>query len=191
MLHHLKHQLVSTGMTIWMTSCPPNHGLQHIMFLSLYTNLEPEKRERERQEIRQVMLHHLKHQLVLTGMTIWMTSRPPNHGLQHMMSLPLYTNLEPEKRERERHEVRQVMLHQLKHQLVLTAMTIWMTSCPPNHGLQHMMFVPLYMNLEPEKRERESQEVRRAILHHLQHHHLSTGMTTWMTSCPQTMASNI
>ena len=26
----------------------------------------------------------------------------PNHGLQHMMFLPLYTNLEPEKRERER-----------------------------------------------------------------------------------------
>ena len=30
---------------------------------------------------------------------------------------------------------------------------------PQNHGLQHMMFVPLYMNLEPEKRERESREV--------------------------------
>ena len=49
---------------------------------------------------------------------------------------------------------------------------------PPNHGLQHMMFLPLYMNVDPEKKERESQEVRRAILHHLQHHHLSTGMTT-------------
>ena len=47
---------------------------------------------------------------------------------------------------------------------------------PPNHGLQHMMS-PLYMNVDPEKRERERQEVRRAILHHLQHHHLSTGMT--------------
>ena len=31
---------------------------------------------------------------------------------------------------------------------------------------------PLYMNVDPEKRERESQEVRRAILHHLQHHYL-------------------
>ena len=49
---------------------------------------------------------------------------------------------------------------------------------PPNHGLQHMMFLPLYMNVDPEKRERESQEVRRDILHHLQHHNLSTGMTT-------------
>ena len=38
--------------------------------------------------------------------------------------------------------------------------------------------IPLYMNLESEKSERESQEVRRVILHHLQHHHLSTGMTT-------------
>ena len=56
-------------------------------------------------------------------------------------------------------------------------MTTWMTSCPPNHGLQHMMFLPLYMNVNPEKRERERQEVRRAILHHLQHHHLLTGMT--------------
>ena len=103
---------------------------------------------------------------------------PPNHGLQHMMFLPLYMNLDPEKREREREEVRQVMLQHLKHQLVLTGMTTWMTLCPPNHGLQHMMFLPLYMNLDPEKREREWQEVRRAILHHLQHHHLSTGMTT-------------
>ena len=49
---------------------------------------------------------------------------------------------------------------------------------PPNPGLQHMMSLPLYMNVDPEKRERERQEVRRAILHHLQHHHLSTGMTT-------------
>ena len=31
---------------------------------------------------------------------------PPNHGLEHLMSLPLYTNLELEKRERERQEVR-------------------------------------------------------------------------------------
>ena len=97
---------------------------------------------------------------------------PPNHGLQHMMFLPLYMNLDPEKREREREEVRQVMLQHLKHQLVLTGMTTWMTLYPPNHGLQHMMS-PLYMNVDPEKRERERQEVRRAILHH----HLSTGMT--------------
>ena len=48
---------------------PPNHGLQHMMFLPLYMNLDPEKREREREEVRQVMLQHLKHQLVLTGMT--------------------------------------------------------------------------------------------------------------------------
>ena len=51
-------------------------------------NLDPEKREREREEIRQVMLQHLNHQLVLTGMTTWMTLCPPNHGLQHMMFLP-------------------------------------------------------------------------------------------------------
>ena len=99
-------------------------------------------------------------------------SWPPTHDIP-----PPYTNLEPEKRERERQEVRQVMLHHLKHQLVLTGMTIWMTSCPQNHGLQHMMFVLLYMNLEPEKRERESREVRQVTLHHLHHHHLSTGMT--------------
>ena len=91
---------------------------------------------------------------------------------------PLYMNLEAEKKEKESREVRQVMLHHLKHQLVLTGMTIWMTSCPQNYSLQHMMFVPLYMNLEPEKRERESREVRQVMLHHLQHHHLSTGMTT-------------
>ena len=48
---------------------PPNHGLQHMMFLPLYMNLDPEKREREREEVHQVMLQHLKHQLVLTGMT--------------------------------------------------------------------------------------------------------------------------
>ena len=88
MLHYLKHQLVSTGMTIWMTSCLPNHGLQYIIFLPLYTNLEPEKRESERQEFRQIMLHHFKQQLVLTGMTIWMTSCPQNHGFQHMMFVP-------------------------------------------------------------------------------------------------------
>ena len=29
---------------------------------------------------------------------------------------------------------------------------------PPNHGLQHMMFLPLYVNLDPEKREREREE---------------------------------
>ena len=56
---------------------PPNHGLQHIMFLPLYMNLDPEKREREREEVRQVMLQHLKHQLVLTGITTWMTLCPP------------------------------------------------------------------------------------------------------------------
>ena len=48
---------------------------------------------------------------------------------------------------------------------------------PPNHGLEHLMFLPLYMNVEPEKREKESREVRQVMLHHLQHHHLSTGMT--------------
>src|SRR6185295_9900737 len=115
------------------------------------------------------MLQHLKHQLMLTRMTTWMTSCPPNHGLQHMMFLSLYMNLEPEKRQRERQEVHQVMLHYLQHKFVLTGMTTWMTSCPPNHYLQHMMS-PLYMNVDPEKRERERQEIRRAILHHLQHH---------------------
>ena len=113
-----------TGMTTWMTSCPPNHDLHHMMFLLVYKNLDLEKREREREEVRQVMLQHLKHQLVLTGMTIWMTLCPPKHGLQHMMFLPLYMNVDPEKRERERQEVRHVMLHHLKHQLVLTGMTI-------------------------------------------------------------------
>ena len=44
---------------------------------------------------------------------------------------------------------------------------------PPTHDVP-----PLYMNLDLEKRERERQEIRRAILHHLQHHHMSTGMTT-------------
>ena len=44
---------------------------------------------------------------------------------------------------------------------------------PPTHDV-----VPLYMNLEPEKRERKSREVRQVMLHYLQHHHLSTGMTT-------------
>ena len=37
---------------------------------------------------------------------------------------------------------------------------------------------PLYMNLEPEKRERGSREVRQVMLHYLQHHHLSAGVTT-------------
>ena len=46
---------------------PPNHGLQHMMFLALYMNLESERRQRERQEVRQVMLHHLHHKLVLIG----------------------------------------------------------------------------------------------------------------------------
>ena len=86
MLQHLKHQVVLTGMTTWMTSCPPNHGLQHMMFLPLYMNLDPEKREREREEVRQVMLQHLKHQLVLIGMTTWMTlcplkPWPPTHDV--------------------------------------------------------------------------------------------------------------
>ena len=62
---------------------------------------------------------------------------------------------------------------------------------PPNHGLQHMMFLPLYMNLESERRQRERQEVRQIMLHHLQYKLVLTMMTTWMTSCPQTMASNI
>ena len=48
---------------------PPNHGLEHMMFLPLYMNLESERRQRERQEVRQVMLHHLQYKLVLTGMT--------------------------------------------------------------------------------------------------------------------------
>ena len=73
----LNHQLVLTGMTTWMTLWPPNHGLQHMMFIPLYMNLGSEKRQRERQEVRQVMLHHLQHKLVLTGMTTWMTSCPP------------------------------------------------------------------------------------------------------------------
>ena len=94
---------------------PPTHDVP-----PLYMNLESEKRQRERQEVHQVMLHHLQHKLVLTGMTTWMTSCPPNHGLQHMIFLPLYMNVDPEKREREREEVRQVMLQHLKHQVVLT-----------------------------------------------------------------------
>ena len=46
-------------------------------------------------------------------------------------------------------------------------------SWPPTHDV-----CPPYMNLEPEKRERKSREVRQVTLHQLQHHHLSTGMTT-------------
>ena len=61
---------------------------------------------------------------------------------------------------------------------------------PPNHGLQHIMFLPLYMNLESEKRQRKRQEVHQVMLHHLQHKLVLIGMTTWMTSCPQTMATN-
>ena len=61
---------------------------------------------------------------------------------------------------------------------------------PPNHGLQHMMFLPLYMNLNSENREREREEIRQVMLQHLKHYHLLTGMTTRMTSCPQIMASN-
>ena len=38
---------------------------------------------------------------------------PPNPGLQHMMLLPLYMNLESERRQRERQEVRQVMCYEL------------------------------------------------------------------------------
>ena len=49
---------------------------------------------------------------------------------------------------------------------------------PPNHGRQHLMYLPLYMNLEPKKRGRENREVLQGILHHLLHQHLSTGMTT-------------
>ena len=62
---------------------------------------------------------------------------PPTHDVP-----PLYMNLESERRQRERQEVRQVMLQHFKHQLVLIGMTTWMTLCPPNHGLQHMMFLP-------------------------------------------------
>ena len=61
----------------------PNHGLQHIMFLPLYMNLDSEKRGREREEVRQVMLQHLKHELVLTGMTTWMTLCPPTGIRSH------------------------------------------------------------------------------------------------------------
>src|SRR6185503_15629757 len=103
---------------------------------------------------------------------------PPTHDVPPTVHEPRIR-----KEARERQEVRQVMLHHLQHKLVLTGMTTWMTSCLPNHGLQHMMFLPLYMNVDPKKRGRESQEVRRAILHHLQHHHLSTGMTTHCRWC--------
>ena len=128
-------------------------------------------------EVRQVMVQHLKHQLVITGMTTWMTACCPNHGLQHMMFPPVH---EPRTRKERKRKVRGSSSNAAPPQAptYVTGMTICMTSYPQNHGLQHMMFVPLYMNLEPEKRERESREVRQVMLHHLHHHHLSTGMTT-------------
>ena len=86
-------------------------------------------------------------------------------------------NLESERRQMERQEVRQVMLHHLQQTCVNwdDDMDDFMPPkpWPPTHDVP-----PLYMNVDLEKRKRERQEVRRAILHQLQHHHLSTGMTT-------------
>ena len=151
-----------------------------MMFLPLYMNLDPEKREREREreEVRQVMLQHLKHQLVLTGITTWMTSCPPQTMASNTWcSSPLH---EPRSRIERKGKRRDSSSHAAAPQAPTCVnwdddMDDFM---PPNHGLQHMMFLPLYMNLDPEKREWERQEVCRAILHHLQYHHLSTGMTT-------------
>ena len=56
---------------------------------------------------------------------------------------------------------------------------------PPTHDVPSP-----YMNLDPEKREREREEVHQVMLQHLKHQLVLTGMTTWMTLCPQTMASN-
>ena len=61
-----------------------------------------------------------------------------------MISETINTGVLQERRQRERQEVGQVMLHHLQHKLVLTGMATWMTSCPPNHGLQHMMFPPVH-----------------------------------------------
>ena len=61
-------------------------------------NIESERRQREMQEVRQVMLHHLQHKLVLTGMTTWMTSCPPNHGLQHDVPPPVHERRSRKKR---------------------------------------------------------------------------------------------
>ena len=177
MLQHLNHQLVLTGMTIWMTSCPPNHVLQHMIFLPLYMNLESEKRQRERQEVRQVMLHHLQHKLVNwdDDMDDFMPPKPwpPTHDVPP-----------PVHESRIRKETKGNARGSSSHVAPPAAQTCvnWDDDMddfmPPNHGLQHMMFLPLYMNVDPEKRERDRQEVRRAILHHLQYHHLSTGMMT-------------
>ena len=104
-------------------------------------------------EVPQVMLHHLHYKLVLTGMTTWMTSCPPNHGLQHMMFLSLYMNLESERRQKGKAR------GSSSHVAPPAAQTCvnWDDDMddfmpPPNHGLQHMMFLPLYMNVDPEKR---------------------------------------
>ena len=59
-------------------------------------------------------------------------------------------------------EVRQVMLQHLKHQVVLTWMMTWMTSCPPNHGLQHMMFPPVH---EPRSRKERKRKARGSSSH--------------------------
>ena len=95
MLKHLKHQVVLNGMTTWMTSCPPNHGLQHMIFLSLYMNLDPEKRNGKG---RGSSSHAAAPQA--PSCVNWDDDMndfmPPNHGLQHMMFLPLYMNLDPE-----------------------------------------------------------------------------------------------
>ena len=107
-----------------------------------------------------------------------MTSCPPNHVLQHMMFLPPVH--EPRTRKERKGKARDSSNNAAPPQA--STCVNWDDDMddfmPPKHGLQHMMFVPLYMNLELEKRERKSREVRQVMLHHLQHHHLSTGMTT-------------
>ena len=119
------------------------------------------------------MLHHLEHLVVLTGMMIWMTSWPPTHNVP----LPVHElRTRKERKEKTRDSSSNAAPPQAP--TCVNWDDVMDEFMHQNYGLQHMMFVLLYMNLEPEKRERESREVRQVMLHHLQHHHLSTGMTT-------------
>ena len=107
-----------------------------------------------------------------------MDSCPPNNGLQHMMFFPPVH--EPRTRKERKRKARGSSSNAAPPQAPTCVnwdddMDDFMPPkpWPPTHDV-----CPPYMNLEPEKRERESREVRQVTLHHLQHHHLSTGMTT-------------
>ena len=145
-----------------MTSCPPKpwpptHDVS-------FPEHEPRsrKREREMEDVRQVMLQHLKHQLVLTGMTTWMTPCPPKPWPPtHDVPPPLH---EPRTRKETKGKARGSSSNVAPH--AAQTCVNWDDDMndfippkpwPPTHGIP-----PLYMNVDPKKRERESQEVRRA-----------------------------